>query len=137
MRLSEYLASIGTSGNRFGADLGVHGKTVSRWIHGERIPQGANMAMLVAATRGRVGPLDFYSDIIWQPIETALDDGAEMLLALRGSAELRVGSWDSAQGFFVDAGGSPVLLPGPGGVHYHPPDVWAALPEAPALALAA
>ena len=63
-RLMHYLVARALSMEEFAAELGVTTRTVSRYIHGERVPTRAVMARIVTATAGAVRPEDFYDQHI-------------------------------------------------------------------------
>lgn len=60
MKLSAYLEREGFTHQTFGERVGASQTAVTRWSRGERIPREKQMAAIVEATGGEVGPGDFY-----------------------------------------------------------------------------
>ncbi len=60
MKLAEYMDKKGITETEMARLLGVSQPTVSRYLNGERMPKPRTMAKIVAVTRGRVRPDDFY-----------------------------------------------------------------------------
>lgn len=59
MTLENYLKSVGKSPEKFGAEIGVYGSTIRRYIYGERFPRTAVLQKIIKATKGRVTADDF------------------------------------------------------------------------------
>lgn len=60
MRLDTYLDQEDLSPVDFASRLGVSRITVDRYLSGKRLPRREVMVSIVKATKGEVGPVDFY-----------------------------------------------------------------------------
>ena len=62
MQLSEYLSEKGISLSAFARQVGAkNARTIQRYTKHGRIPAGAMMAKIMAATDGKVQPNDFFA----------------------------------------------------------------------------
>lgn len=59
MTLSQYLALTGLTQQQFGRLIGVTQITVSRYVHGLRIPRVEHLRRIAEVTQGAVMPEDF------------------------------------------------------------------------------
>lgn len=63
MRLDEYISvTEGVTVGGFARQIGVDAVSVNRYCRGQRIPREPVMTAIVRATRGAVGPEDFYPE---------------------------------------------------------------------------
>lgn len=63
MVLRDWLAAKQRQPGDFAAEVGMPVRTLYRYINHERIPRGAAMERIVAATSGEVQPGDFYKPL--------------------------------------------------------------------------
>ena len=54
MTLAEFLTERGLSQAAFGAEIGVSGASISRWIGGQRAPSASQVRKIKKLTNGRV-----------------------------------------------------------------------------------
>ena len=60
MVLADYLKLTSQSLRAFASQIGITPQGVHKYVIKERIPRPEIMAKIVAATKGAVGPADFY-----------------------------------------------------------------------------
>ncbi len=60
MTLQQYLTQTGLSQQKFADLVGITQMTVSRYVHGLRLPRRAHMQRIYEVTGGSVTPNDFF-----------------------------------------------------------------------------
>jgi transcriptional regulator with XRE-family HTH domain len=60
MKLSDFLEANKLKPADFAKRIGTSRACVERYVAGERVPRPAIMKKIATATRGAVGPVDFY-----------------------------------------------------------------------------
>lgn len=60
MKLRDYLTEQNLTADQFAERVGFSKFAVGKWVRGERTPRTPAMHQIVTATKGKVGPADFF-----------------------------------------------------------------------------